>query len=196
MREEVEACFCFHHCCHGNADEVPLLVLNICVDICCEKYSDFSFISKGNRKLPHKWNNSDQQKAALFLVTRSACWPTAADTVLILKHVIKSNSAVSNGFLTSSNQSFHQLLCLRPAWSKNSNGKTILACLILAGIMHDTPTSYIDLLFPAVPAQIQLCIVQHCKFSGKVFQCSLHHLVVEAGLKSHSTQKCVLLIVT
>lgn len=79
-----------------------------------------------------------------------------ADTVLILKHAIKSNSAVSNDFLTCSNQSFHQLQCLRSACSKNSNGKTILACLILPW----TPTSYTDLLFTAAPNKIQLYIVQ------------------------------------
>ena len=96
--------------------------------------------------------------ADLFLVTRSACSPTAADTVLILKHAVKSNSAVSNGSLTSSNQSFHQLLCLRSAWSKNSNGKTILACLILAENLHDTPTSYTDLPFPATPNPTLYCV--------------------------------------
>lgn len=32
--------------------------------------------------------------------------------------------------------------------------------------MHDTPTGYSDLLFPTV----QLCLVQRCKFVGRLFQ--------------------------
>lgn len=124
--------------------------------------------------------------AALFLVTRPARSPTAADTVLILKHIIKSNSKVSNGFLTSSNQSFHQLLCLRSTWSTNSNGKTILACLILAEKLHDTPTSYTDLLFPIVPAHTLLS-VQHCTFAWKLLKLSLCIFL---------TPKCVVLYIT
>lgn len=94
--------------------------------------------------------------------------------------MITLNSVVSNYSLTSSNQSFHQLLCLRSALSKNINGKLILACLILAENLHDT-TGYTDLLFP-------LCL--HTLDSVLCNNASLLHefvIVEECSLKSNST---------